>query len=606
MTAQELAQVFITATRLASGVDPASSNVDVIGPDQIAARHAASVADLIGDLPGVFVQQAGGRGGVTSAFTRGAQPNFTLVLIDGVRANDPTNSRGGSFDFSGLGMGDIERIEIVRGPASAIHGADALGGVINIITRKGREPALDAFAEGGSLGYRRAQAHAQGSLGRAVGAVGVAHDDSGEPVDGSAARTNSVNGSLQLPVGGFDVNFSARYGSTRATAFPDSSGGPLLAVYRTLDRRRMDEGLVGLRASRRMATNWTMIFDYGLHDRETETRSPGVAPSAQTPTGIPPNLDDASFRRHQLTFTNQLTLSRVDLAVGLAHMDERGSNAGYLEFGTAQLPTSFALDRATTSAFVEMRYAAVPNGHISLSGRIDRLPGGNWKFSPAASADYSVASGTRLDARWGKAFKLPSFYALGNPIVGDPDLRPERASNAEVGVGQALGRSGDVRFTGFSAHYRNLIDFQPGEVPRLVNRTAVRIRGVEASLTLNWQELSMRAHVSRVDARDTSTGAALRDVPRWLAGGNFTWTPGTETTLNLKLSEVGPLTGNAVPTGDMRLADHFQADLALSRRLGHGVTVHLGIDNLFNSRGQQIVGFPGSGTAVRIGVGASR
>ena len=110
-------RVVVTATRLA-GKD--GGNVAVLDADMIAARNPGSVVDILRDLPGVFVQQSGGRGSVVSIFTRGAKPNFTLVLLDGVKANDPTNTRGGSYDFSTLDMNDIERIELVRGPASAI------------------------------------------------------------------------------------------------------------------------------------------------------------------------------------------------------------------------------------------------------------------------------------------------------------------------------------------------------------------------------------------------------------------------------------------------------------------------------------------------------
>src|SRR6185437_10442396 len=144
--------VIVTGTRLAG--HESDSNVSVIDAGTIAARDPASAVDLLRDLPGVFVQQSGGRGSVVSLFTRGAKPNFTLVLLDGVKANDPTNTRGGSYDFSTLDLNDIERIEFVRGPASAIYGSDAVGGVINIISRRGGDHLEAALtADGGSFGY---------------------------------------------------------------------------------------------------------------------------------------------------------------------------------------------------------------------------------------------------------------------------------------------------------------------------------------------------------------------------------------------------------------------------------------------------------------------
>ena len=110
--------VIVTATRLAG--EQAGSNVAILDAQTIQARNPGSVVDLLRDLPNVYVQQSGGRGSVVSLFTRGAKPNFTLLLLDGVKANDPTNTRGGSYDFSTLDLNDNERIEFVRGPASAV------------------------------------------------------------------------------------------------------------------------------------------------------------------------------------------------------------------------------------------------------------------------------------------------------------------------------------------------------------------------------------------------------------------------------------------------------------------------------------------------------
>src|SRR6478736_10047140 len=165
--AQPAEHVVITATRL--GDDDTRANVSVLDASQIAARNPASVADLLRDLPGLYVQQSGGRGSVVSVFTRGAQPNFTLVLLDGVKANDPTNTRGGSYDFSTLDLNDIERIEFVRGPASAIYGSDAVGGVINIISRRGSDQLQAGLtADGGSFGYARVAGHFSGPIGGAT------------------------------------------------------------------------------------------------------------------------------------------------------------------------------------------------------------------------------------------------------------------------------------------------------------------------------------------------------------------------------------------------------------------------------------------------------
>src|SRR6185312_10042310 len=230
-------KIIVTATRL--GDDDTRANVSVLDASQIAARNPSSVVDLLRDLPGLYVQQSGGRGSVVSVFTRGAQPNFTLVLLDGVKANDPTNTRGGSYDFSTLDLNDVERIELVRGPASAIYGSDALSGVINIISRHGSTaPDAGLSAEGGSFGYVRAAGHVSGPIGGATANLGLSYTDSGMPVEGGSLKGTNLDGALDLPeVAGTAISVTGRYNNSIATSFPDSSGGPRLSVLRTLDHR---------------------------------------------------------------------------------------------------------------------------------------------------------------------------------------------------------------------------------------------------------------------------------------------------------------------------------------------------------------------------------
>jgi vitamin B12 transporter len=600
--------VIVTATRLDA---TAGANASVLDAATIASRQAGSIVDLLRDFPGVFVQQSGGS--VVSLFTRGAKPNFTLVLLDGVKANDPTNTRGGSYDFSTLDLNDIERIEFVRGPASAIYGSDAVGGVINIISRKGG-PAFDAGAdvEGGSFGYARASGHVGGPLsflgGGATANLGVAYTDNGMPVDGSTARGLSLDGSLALPqVAGVALSLNGRFSSSVAGSFPDSSGGPRLAVLRTLDHRDIDESVLGAHARRAIINGWDMALDYGYYGRQSDAVSPGVAPSPQTPTGIPANGDKARFNRHQVTWTNRLNLGAVQAAVGIDMQTEHGVDDGYLNFGF-RIPTHFALNRTLWAGFGEMRWRVDEKFSLSASGRYDDA-GGKTHFSPQLRADYTVLDGTALQVSWGRAYKLPSFYALGNPIVGDPNLKPEDAETFEGGVTQALGDFGAWKAEAFATNYSNLIDFRPGAVPKLINLSRVHVRGIETSLALPMKiwggDITATPRLSYTNARNQATNAALRDVPSWLAGATLLWRPTTDWDVSFDVSHVGALVDNAVPTGDVRLGGHVRADLAASYAMTQNIKLHLGVDNLFDTHYEDIVGFPAPGAVVRGGISAA-
>jgi len=602
--------VIVTATRLAN--EQAGSNVSILDADTIRARNPGSVVDLLRDLPNVYVQQSGGRGSVVSLFTRGAKPNFTLVLLDGVKANDPTNTRGGSYDFSTLDLNDIERIEFVRGPASAIYGSDAVGGVINIISRKGGDvPAAALTAEGGSFGYVRVAGHAGGPIGGATANLGLSYTDNGMPVDGSTLKGTGLDAALTLPqIAGTTVSFNGRYGSSIATSFPDSSGGPRLSVLRTLDHRDIQEGVFGGHAAHDLADWWNMGLDYGFYDRSSNATSPGVAPSAQTPSGIPANGDNARFTRQQVTWTNRLTpLPGLDAALGVDMQAEHGVDDGYLTFGPARLPTHFALNRTLWAGFAQARYQVTSAFTLSASGRYDDS-GGTSHFSPQLRADYALEDwGTQFQLMWGKAYKLPSFYSLGNPIVGDPTLKPEEAENFEGGVSQRLWDFGQWKTEAFATNYRDLIDFRPGAVPKLINLSTVHVRGIETSLDLTYQilggTLTATPRLSYTNARNQLTGAALRDVPSWLAGGTLIWKPAPDWNVSFDVNHIGSLVDNAVPTGDVTLPGHTRADLALEYKVLPNLALHLGVDNVFDQHYEDVVGFPTPGAIVRGGISAS-
>ncbi|MCD5401659.1 TonB-dependent receptor plug domain-containing protein, partial [candidate division NPL-UPA2 bacterium] len=133
----DLGEIVVTATRRPQPIGGISASVTVIDAEEIAERGEITVLEVLRELPGLDVVQSGGPGAITSVFLRGAESGHTLVLVDGVRVNSPTT---GMFDFANLTVDNIERIEIVRGPQSTLHGSSAMGGVINIITKRGVGP----------------------------------------------------------------------------------------------------------------------------------------------------------------------------------------------------------------------------------------------------------------------------------------------------------------------------------------------------------------------------------------------------------------------------------------------------------------------------------
>ena len=170
-----------------------TSSVSVLDSQQIKALNKTTVADLLKTLPGLLVEEQGGPGGLTAVSIRGGESNFTLVLVDGVAVNDPTNFRGGSFDFANLNPNTVDRIEVVRGAQSAIYGSDALAGVINIITRRvetGHSQAV--YAEGGQDDYSDVGASALGTFVRVMVPISVSSRPRFSPVSKSIISSPSA------------------------------------------------------------------------------------------------------------------------------------------------------------------------------------------------------------------------------------------------------------------------------------------------------------------------------------------------------------------------------------------------------------------------------
>lgn len=602
--ADQIEQVVVTSTRLPGEIRADDPRVTIIDAAEIAARHPSSVVELLRTLPGVMVQQAGGRGSVVSLFTRGAKPNFTLVMIDGVRVNDPTNTRGGSFDASTLALDDIERVEIVRGPASSIYGSDAVGGAINFITRRpaaSRSIGLDAAA--GMYGFKSVAAHLDGAVGDAALRLGASYVDNGVPVEGSLFHGATVDGALSAGLfDGATLFVDGRFSASNAQSFPDASGGPLLAVIRAVDHRRIDEGIVGAHARYGDGGAWSFALDYGLYDRSADAVSPGVAPSAQSPFGVPPNSDDVLFVRNALTATARYAAgASFEAAFGAELMDEYGIDDGTLDFGGFVLPTHFALDRTTWAGFGQFDYSPFAPLRLSAGLRYDKATGEDGRASPQLGAVYELAAtGTRFSLAWAQAFKLPSFYALGNPIVGNPGLRPERAVHWDAGVTQSI--AGTIwKLDLYDTRYRDLIDLRTSDL-KLVNLSNVHAQGFELSADLRLADtLGFTPSLSYTEIRNQATGESLRDVPRWLASGVLSWTPAPSLTIDLTLLEVGSFVDNAILTGDVRLPGHQRVDLSATWRADEHVRFYASAENLLDARYQDAVGFPAPGIVVRTG-----
>ena len=195
-TAQPVPEVLVTGTVIDDATVFDRLPREVITAEDIAILSPSSTVALLRSIPGVDVTQQGGEGGITTVSLRGGDPNFTVVMIDGVKVDDPTNSRGGGYDFAGLDPLMIERIEVLFGSYSAVYGSDALAGVISVTTRsQGSLDGATIDVEAGTDDARAAAVNMAGSLtGNLRGALSAAIRQGNEAVEGDTLERKQVSG----------------------------------------------------------------------------------------------------------------------------------------------------------------------------------------------------------------------------------------------------------------------------------------------------------------------------------------------------------------------------------------------------------------------------
>jgi iron complex outermembrane receptor protein/vitamin B12 transporter len=324
------------------------------------------------------------------------------------------------------------------------------------------------------------------------------------------------------------------------------------------------------------------------------------------PFGVPPSVVDTNLTRYTATLTGtQKFADFLTLAYGVDWMREKGTSDGALDFGGGfVLPTSFELTRTTWAPFAEVRVESRMGLSAQAGVRVDKPDGESSVTSPRVRVAYEIAdSGFTVAGAWGKAFKLPSMYALGHPIVGNPDLLPERGQSHEIELAQTFA-DGRARWsaTYFDGEFRNAIDFDTATAT-LVNRNRVDTHGVElAGRFAASDALSFDASVTNAHNRIASTGGELRNRPEWRAGAAAHWTPLAALRLSVAATYVGDSLDSSIATGDVRIDPYTRIDVSAAWELSPRFEAWAAVDNLTDQQYEEFVGNEVRGVLPRAGV----
>lgn len=589
--------IIVTATRTGGAATPAITSITA---DDIDRQQPRSLLESLNDVAGVRAVSTGGAGGGSFVSIRGGEPNFTLVLVDGIRLNDPTNSKGGAFDFSGIDPALVERVAVGRDAGSAVHGSDALSGVIGVELREPKpgETELNGRIQAGT--DEAIGAGLSGSAGWQGGGALLSGSwfDSGDKQAGSNLRRAQGLARARQTIGGFDVRAIGLYAHTRHTSFPEDSGGPLFAVNRDLEHGSADLRAVGLsarRSSGMVRPNLTLSYT----EQRDDTVTPAIAPGVLDP--VPALSARTLFTRFEAIADITVESGAFTGAAGGGVRRETGKSDGTIDFGFP-LPVSFALDRTIWSGFTEATLRPAAGLTLNLAGHYDQVASGPHTWTGRAGIAWEpIAKGPSLYARIGNGFKLPSFYALGHPLIGNPNLRPERSRNVEAGLEWSWTADTRLRLSWYENHFRDLIDFDPISFTT-VNRARVVARGVEVEASVRVAPTIMLSGALGHVVLDSAT--PLRGRPEWQGSAHTVWTVTPPLELNAALRFNSSFFDSSVPTGLIRASGHAEADLGLRYRLSKRIGLTIALRNIGDSRYQDAVGWPAPGRQLNVGLSA--
>ena len=599
--ADALQTIVISATRIPTPELELASSVTVVTADDIAARQERTFAAVLRDIPGLNVVQQGGPGAATSVFMRGTNSNHTKVLVDGIDVSDPSNANA-AFDFGQLLTQDIERVEVLRGPQSGLYGSDAIGGVINVITRAGSGPMkLSASVEGGTFDGLNQTAGVSGSQEAFHYSASVAHLHSGStpvtPLDLLAPgeqRHNDYydNFTVSSKLGfdltpDFDLGLVTRYTNTHLHyTGEDYSTFPALPAAQ---QSASDTDEYYGRASAHVVS-----LEGGLN------QTFGVAFTRNRTATLQPQTPESLNTGERVKFDWQ----------GVAKVTAAQTVLLGLEDARDEISAPISASSRIAAGYAELQSQFGAHWFSALNARYDDNDrfGGKVTYR-IAPAWVNAASDTKLKASVGSGFKAPTlgelFQSFPPFFFANPDLKPESSVGYDLGIEQGLG--GGVVRVGATWFYNRIRDLITTDVTgtTYANVGRASTAGVESFVAYQpVKQLSLRLDYTYTQATDDVLHEELLRRPKHKGNLDATWRASDALLLNASVLTVSSwVDGNrdfSIPRLDA--PGYTTVNLAASFDVGRRWTVLGRIDNLFDRHYENPVGFLQPGIAVFAGI----
>ncbi len=550
-----LEHIVTTASRSQQDKFLSLSATEVIGQAEINAIQPQNIVELLNTVAGVTVTNLGGPGQSTSVFMRGTESNHTLILVDGVRVGSATL---GTTSFSSMSVGLIERIEVVKGPRGALWGSDAIGGVIQIFTKKLKSGEGYVSGSVGSHGFWKTEAAiGLGDESHSLTIAAAKEESDGinatdyagqEDEDGYERKSFSINGYSQL-TDEYSLNLVSRY---------EEGGSQYDNKYGGSDENEHKNYSVKLGGA----------YNSGKLLVETSIAKSQDQGGTFSGNAQPKVVSEITTKRDQFGLLGQYSLNaKTSFVSGFDWYEERVSNS----------TLAYAQDKRIARAlFVQARHQ---QDEFLFEGAVrkDDIQGLDKETTYNLSAGYQLNEDWLVSLSKGTGFKAPTFNDLYWPGAGNPTLKPEKVESIEILVRNQF-ENGSVEVSIYDSEIENLIDWAPdaGGIWHPENIDNATAKGVDLTVSLQAGGLSHLLAAGYVDTEDKSTGKQLRRRPKVTATYSLGYQL-DELTANLVLD----YRGKSEDSSDT-LSSVLLTNLSLSYDITTELSVTGKVNNLFD------------------------
>lgn len=575
--ATNLAEVVVTADRTARTVDDTLASVSIITRDDIEVIQAVDIIDVLRLQPGVNLSRTGNAGNQTSVFLRGSESDHALVLIDGVRVSSSTT---GAFDWSNFPVEQIERMEIVRGPRAALYGSDAIGGVIQVFTRRSGSPYGSVTL--GKYGTKK------GAAGISVGdktkfSVNVSAEDS----DGFSSQSLAGGGAVNQDDDGYKKR-SLTLALSHAYSASLKIGADIL---HTSNDSQFDSGS-------------DFGPDVGEQDAKIDTQSVYVVADVSDRWSQKIQISNAKndllstfskfvTKRQELDWQNDVEISdKTGIIFGANYRQENAKTPDYdRDIRNKALFGNINYRQNAMSYDVSLRY----DDH-NLAGN---------KTTGQLAAGYDFSSKTNAFVSYGTAFKAPTTNELFSPgfdfgggnflFTGNPDLKPETSETWEIGLKSRLSNNQSLQLSLYSTDVENLISFA-GPSSQQTNINKASLKGIELDYSGAAEKWNWGVNATVQDTENKETGERLLRRPNTKLNLTFGYDVTQKTHLGIDATHAS----SRDDFGGVKLDDYTLLNLSAKQQLNKHMSLGLRLENATDEDYELASGFNTAGRAAYV------